>query len=143
MTKPTTLRSTQSGTYRNTAILATAALALIVLSACRKNDEKKYTWADRLPQSNCDTRTPEAKAKLGGCPKLADPQHPTPEEVSEFVDYMNKKQAIEGTVVMEGLEAPGCVKWKVDAYGQPAQYYTEQKQGCINVEEQLRKHHTP
>lgn len=112
--------------------------------ACSKNaDEKHYTWADRLPQSNCEPRTAQAKAQLGGCPKLADPQHPTPEEVRQFVDYMNKKQAIEGTVVMEGLEGPGCINWTVDADGQPGMHHTQQKQGCINVEEQLRKYHTP
>lgn len=144
MTTPITFRATQhGGTYLDRSILPILTLALIIVSTCRQN-EKKYTWADRFPQDDCVPRTPQAKAQLAGCPKLADPQHPTPQEAREFVEYMNKKQAIEGTVEMEGLQAPGCVEWRIDPRtGQPSSHHTEQKQGCINTEQQLKKFKIP
>ncbi len=118
------------------AILAAALFALSPLTGCKP--EKKYTWADRLPQSDCQPRTADAKAKLGTCPKLADSQHPTTDEVNEFVAYMNKKQQIEGTLETDGLEGPDCINWKVDPSGQPRSYRTDKKQGCISYGQPLQ-----
>lgn len=98
--------------YRRAAILCAAFLvAVILLSACAQ--KKKYTWADRFPQDDCNPRTAKARAELGGCPRLADPQHPTLEEKREFVEYMNKKNAIEGTYAGD-YYPPGCWKWSID-----------------------------
>ncbi len=93
------------------SILATA----FVFSACAQ--KKKYTWAGRLPHADCNPRTAQAKAQLGGCPKLADAQHPTLQEEQEFVTYMNKKDAIEGTDMDGTIAPPGCLKWFIDAGG--------------------------
>jgi hypothetical protein len=85
-----------------------ALIATVLLAALACHKEKQYTWKDILPTSGCDPRTPEARAKLGTCPKVADPQHPTQQEVQEFVAYMNKKDPIEGTMTLGDLAQPGC-----------------------------------
>ena len=97
--------------YRAVILCAALVTAAVVFSACAQ--KKKYTWADRFPQDDCNPRTAKAKAELGGCPKLADPQHPTLEEKREFVEYMNKKNAIEGTYAGD-YYPPGCWKWSID-----------------------------
>ncbi len=140
MSKPQRRRTTE----RSKSLIIGVALltAASAVTACKK--QKKYTWRDRLPTAGCDPRTAEAKAKIGACPKLADPKHPTPEEIREFVDYMNKKQEVEGTVATDGLEGPGCVQWRIDpGSGQPTSYHTEKKQGYISYEEQLRNFKLP
>lgn len=118
-------------------------LALLT-TACSHGATKKSTWADRLPTSDCQPRTQQARSELGGCPKLADPQHPTPPEAREFVNYMNRKQEIEGTVVPEGLDGPGCLQWRVDpSTGGPERYGTGSKQGCISIENAIKKFKLP
>lgn len=103
---------TGSGLGRPAAIIFVGLVtAAIALSACAQ--KKKYTWADRFPQDDCNPRTAKAKEELGGCPKLADPQHPTLEEKREFVEYMNKKNAIEGTM-LDQYYPPGCWKLSLD-----------------------------
>jgi hypothetical protein len=79
--------------WRFGSFLAVVFAAVIVLGACTQ--KKKYTWADRLPAADCNPRTAKAKAELGSCPELADPQHPTLQEEQQFVSYMNKKNAVE------------------------------------------------
>lgn len=102
--------------YRYAGAFGTAILmAAILLTACAQR--KKYTWADRLPAADCNPRTAKARAALGGCPKLADPQHPTLKEEQQFVTYMNKKDAIEGTQMVGTILPPGCYKWDIE-YGQ-------------------------
>lgn len=96
---------------RATILCAALVTALIVLSACAQ--KKQYTWADRFPQDDCNPRTVKAKEELGGCPRLADPQHPTLQEKQEFAEYMNKKNAIEGTYAGD-YYPPGCWKWSID-----------------------------
>lgn len=125
---------------------ASAGLTTLVLltTACSHANGKKYTWADRLPSSDCQPRTQQAQSALGACPKLIDLQHPAPEEVREFVRYMNRKQQIEGTVVPEGLDGPGCLQWRVNpSTGQPERYGTGRKQGCISVEDAIKKFNLP
>ena len=115
---------------RRQALIATALLAAL---ACHK--EKQYTWKDILPTSGCDPRTPVARAKLGTCPKVADPQHPTQQEVQEFVAYMNKKDPIEGTMTLGELAEPGCWEWQADpSTGRPALKRTAKKEGCEKLE---------
>ena len=116
--------------YLYTALLSGAVLA--GSTACKK--ENKYTWNHRLPLVGCNPRTLDAKAKLGDCPKLSDPQHPRPEEIQQFVDYMNRKDAVEGTVTDQGLNAPGCFQWRIDKYGQPERFRTDKKEGCVSLE---------
>lgn len=120
-------------------------IALVALAAgCSRGNQKKDTWADRLPTANCEPRTQQAKQQIGNCPALASPPHPTPQEVREFVDYMNKKQQIEGTVTHEGLEGPGCLQWRINsANGQPEMYATGKKQGCVSVEDAIKKFKLP
>jgi hypothetical protein len=100
--------------WRFGSFLAAVFAAVIVLGSCTK--KKKYTWADRLPAADCNPRTAKAKAELGGCPELADPQHPTLQEEQQFVSYMNKKDAIEGTEMDGTILPPGCYKWDIE-YG--------------------------
>lgn len=65
-------------------------------------------------------------------------------KVREFVDYMNKNQQIEGTVTNEGLEGPGCLQWRINsANGQPEMYATGKKQGCVSVEDAIKKFKLP
>lgn len=105
--------STGSGFYRAMGIFCTVIVtAVIVLSACARR--KQYTWANRLPDADCNPRTAKAKEQLRGCPKLADPQHPTLQEEQEFVTYMNKKDAIEGTDMGGVVLPPGCYRWSID-----------------------------
>jgi hypothetical protein len=123
------------------AVLATLAL---VATACSHGTTKRSTWADRLPTSDCQPRTRQAQIKLGGCPKLADVQRPTPAEVCEFVNYMNRKQGIEGTLVPEGLDGPGCLQWRVNpSTGRPERYGTGRKQGCVSVEDAINNFKLP
>jgi hypothetical protein len=129
--------------YRSSALVMLIALAALTAD-CSRGDQKKYTWADRLPTANCEPRTQQAKRQIGNCPSLASPQHPRPEEVREFVDYMNKKQQIEGTVTNEGLEGPGCLQWRINsANGQPEMYAAGKKQGCVSVEDPIKKFKLP
>jgi hypothetical protein len=124
------------------------ALPLLValtapLTSCSRAEQKNFTWSDRLPSSDCQPRTQQAREKVGFCPNLADPQRPAPHEVREFA-YMNRKQEIEGTVVPEGLEGPGCLQWRVNARtGQPERHTTGKKQGCISVEDAIKNFKLP
>ena len=130
-----------SKTLRQATLQAFIATALLGAVACHK--EKQYTWKDILPTSGCDPRTPEARAKLGSCPKVADPQHPTQQEVQEFVAYMNKKDAIEGTMTLGDLAQPGCWEWRADpSTDRPALKRTAKKEGCEKLEN-LRKYKLP
>lgn len=106
-------RNTGNDFWRRAGIFgASLAVIALVLSGCAQ--KKKYTWADRLPHADCNPRTAKAKAELGACPKLADAQHPTFQEQQEFVTYMNKKDAIEGTDMGGVILPPGCYKWSID-----------------------------
>jgi hypothetical protein len=112
--------------------LALTLIAATFTAACHK--AKNYTWQQVLPTVTCEPRTPQAKAQLGSCPKVADPQHPTPEEAQEYVDYMNKRDALEGTVGPQGFQGPGCLKWRIDpTSGQPTFDRTTKKEGCSNL----------
>jgi hypothetical protein len=105
--------NTRSGLYRRAGVFAVAIVAAaLVFSACAQR--KQFTWANRLPDADCNPRTARAKAELRGCPKLADPQHPTLQEEQEFVTYMNKKDAIEGTDMGGVIVPPGCYRWSID-----------------------------
>src|SRR5579875_4069727 len=108
-------RNTNTGSRRAGSCCAAFLAAVIVLGAC--SQKSKYTWADRLPHADCNPRTAQAKAELGGCPKLADPQHPTLQEEQQFVSYMNKKDAIEGTDMDGRIVPSGCYKWFIDVGG--------------------------
>ena len=119
--------------------LTLAAVALSI--ACHK--AKNYTWQQVLRTVSCEPRTSQAKAQLGGCPKVADLQHQTPDEIQEFVAYMNKKDAIEGTVDSGGFQGPGCLQWRIDsATGRPVSQKTGKKEGCSNLE-QLQNYKLP
>ncbi len=119
-----------------------AALFVIALTpACRK--AKNYSWQQVYRTVSCEPRTPQAKAQVGECPKLADLQHPTPDEVREYVDYMNRRDAIEGTVDPRGLEGPGCLQWRIDAATvRPTVTTTGKKEGCSNLQ-QLQNYKVP
>ena len=118
-----------------TRVLGRAGVAAALLGALACQKEKQYTWKDVLPTSGCDPQTPEARAKLGTCPKVADPQHPTRQEVQEFVVYMNKKDAIEGTMTLGELAQPGCWEWQADpSTDRPALKRTVKKEGCEKLE---------
>lgn len=134
---------TRNGFYWRAGIFSVAVVAaMIVLGACAQ--KKKYTWKDRMPTVDCTPRTAKAKAKLGGCPKLADYQHPTLEEQSEFVDYMNKKNAIEGTIMFGDYYPPGCLKWSVDPTSDVPKSTPIKKPGCEqNLEKKLRTYKLP
>lgn len=121
---------------------AALVAAAIVLSACAQ--KKKYTWADRFPQDDCNPRTAKAKEELGGCPKLADPQHPTLEEKREFVQYMNKKNAIEGTYAGD-YYPPGCWKVSIDPNTGDITAGPTGMKGCEkdNLEKKLRNFKIP
>jgi len=113
--------------------LALTLIALSLTAACHK--AKNYTWQQVLRTVSCDPRTPQAKTQLGSCPKVADLQHQTPEEVQEFIDYMNKKDVIEGTVDSGGFQGPGCLQWRIDPKtGRPVAHRTGKKVGCSNLE---------
>jgi hypothetical protein len=117
-------------------------LCVVALSgACHKANN--YTWQQVLRTVSCEPRTPQAKAQLGGCPKVADLQHQTPDEIQEFVAYMNKKDAIEGSVDSGGFQGPGCLQWRIDsATGRPVSQKTGKKEGCLNLE-QLQNYKLP
>ncbi len=121
--------------------LALTLTVVAITVACHK--AKNYTWQQVLQTVSCEPRTPQAKAQLGGCPKVADPEHPTPEEVQEYVAYMNKRDALEGTVGPQGFQGPGCMQWQIDpTTGRPAPQKTGKKQGCSNLE-QLQNYKLP
>ena len=132
--------------YSCTAILcAGIVLAAGVSTACHQGaEQKKYTWADRLPGADCNPRTANAKAQLGGCPKLADPQHPTSEEEQEFVAYMNKKDVIEGTNMDGAILPPGCYQWGINA-GQVNLRKVSNEQRCqgSDLEKKLQNYPSP
>ena len=132
--------------YRRVGIVCAALMvAAVVSTACHQDGtEKKYTWADRLPSADCNPRTPKAKADLGGCPSLTDPQHPTPEEEHEFVTYMNKKDAIEGTNMDGAILPPGCYQWGINA-GQVNFRKVSNDQHCqgSDLEKKLQNYPSP
>ncbi|MGH9451055.1 MAG: hypothetical protein ACRD11_11015 [Terriglobia bacterium] len=127
---------------RATILCAALATAVIVLSACAQ--KKQYTWADRFPQDDCNPRTAKAKEELGGCPRLADPQHPTLQEKREFVEYMNKKNAIEGTYAGD-YYPPGCWTWSIDSRTGDTTSGPTGMKGCDkdNLEKKLRNFKIP
>jgi hypothetical protein len=86
----------------------------ITLAACGGGQDQQQTWKDRMPNVDCTPRTPRAKAQLGACPTLADYLHPTLAEQSEVVRYLNRKNAIEGTIVFGDYLPPGCLTWSID-----------------------------
>jgi len=117
-------------------------MAAITVSACSQG--KKYTWANRFPQDDCNPRTAKAKDELGGCPKLANPQHPTLQEKRQFVNYMNKKNAIEGTILLGDYYPPGCWKWSVNPKTGAVDSGPTGKKGCgHNLEKKLRNYSLP
>jgi len=119
----------------------TALLLLVLTAACRKT--KNFSWQQVYRTVSCEPRTPQAKTQVGECPKLADLQHPTPDEVREYVDYMNRRDAIEGTVDSRGLEGPGCLQWRIDAAtDRPTVTTTGKKEGCSNLQ-QLQNYKVP
>ncbi len=130
----------RNGLSRFSCIALSIALSLIA-GACHK--AKNYSWQQVLRTVGCDPRTAQAKSQLGDCPKVADPQRPTSEEVQEFINYMNRKDALEGTLASGELQAPGCLQWRVDsATGQPTVERTSKKEGCSNAE-QLKNYKLP
>lgn len=134
---------TRRGFYWRAGIFFVAAVAAMIgLGACAQ--KKKYTWADRFPQDDCNPRTAKAKEELGGCPKLADPQHPTLQEKQEFVTYMNKKNAIEGTM-LDQYFPPGCWKWSIDPKTGDVTSGPTKMRGCQkdNLEKKLRNYKIP
>lgn len=121
--------------------LAATLIATALTAACHK--AKNYSWQQVLQTVSCEPRTSQAKAQLGGCPKVADLEHQTPEEVQEFVAYMDKKDAIEGTVDSGGFQGPGCLQWRIDpTTGRPMAQRTGKKLGCSNLE-QLQNYKLP
>jgi len=121
-----------------------AATFAIVLAATACHHGKQYTWADRFPQDDCNPRTARAKEQLGACPKLADPQHPTQKETQEFVDYMNRKNAIEGTMLLADYYPPGCWKWSVNPNTGNVDSGPTAKKDCgQNLEQKLRNSSVP
>jgi hypothetical protein len=132
-----------SGLWRQAEILcAGLMMAALVLSACAQ--KKKYTWRDRMPTVDCEPRTAKAREELGGCPKLADYQHPTLEEQREFVSYMNKKNAIEGTLMFGDYYPPGCLKWSADPTSDVPKSTPIKKPGCEqDLEKKLRNFSVP
>ena len=94
--------------------LTLCAVFAITLSACSGGHDQQYTWKDRMPTVDCAPRTPQAKAELKGCPKLADFQHPTLAEQREIVGYLNRKNQIEGTIDFGEYYPPGCATWTLD-----------------------------
>ena len=94
--------------------LTLCALVAITLSACSGGHDQQYTWKDRMPTVDCGPRTPQAKAELKSCPKLADFQHPTLAEQREIVGYLNRKNQIEGTIDFGEYYPPGCATWTLD-----------------------------
>ena len=118
-----------------------ALLLLLFAAACRKT--KNFSWQQVYRTVSCEPRTPQAKAQVGECPKLADLQHPTPEEVHEYVDYMNRRDAIEGTLNSGQLEGPGCLQWRIDdTTNRPTVTATGKKEGCSNLQ-QLQNYKVP
>jgi hypothetical protein len=111
-----------------------AALFLIALApACRK--AKNYSWQQVYRTVGCEPRTPQAKTQVGDCPKLADLTHPTPEEAREYVDYMNRRDAVEGTLNSGQLEGPGCLQWRINiTTDRPEVTRTGKKEGCSNLQ---------
>ena len=111
-----------------------AALFVIALApACRK--AKNYSWQQVYRTVSCEPRTPQAKTQLGECPKLADLTHPTPEEAREYVDYMNRRDAVEGTLNSGQLEGPGCLQWRINTTtDRPEVTRTDKKEGCSNLQ---------
>jgi len=118
-----------------------ALLLLLLAAACRKT--KTFSWQQVYRTVSCEPRTPQTKAQVGECPKLADLQHPTPDEVHEYVDYMNRRDAIEGTLNSGELEGPGCLQWRIDgASGRPTVTATGKREGCSNLQ-QLQNYKVP
>jgi hypothetical protein len=137
-----TIRAERALDWQVTISCAVLVAATIALGACAQ--KKKYSWADRLPAAGCNPRTAQAKAELGGCPKLADPQRPTLQEEREFVGYMNKKDAIEGTEMDGTVLPPGCYKWDIE-YGQVHSKRVSSDPKCLgpNLEKKLRTFKLP
>jgi len=119
-----------------------AALFVIALiPACRK--ARNYSWQQVYRTVSCEPRTPQAKTQVGDCPKLADLAHPTPEEVREYVDYMNRRDAVEGTLNSGQLEGPGCLQWRINTTtNRPEVTRTGKKEGCSNLQ-QLQNYKVP
>jgi hypothetical protein len=123
-------------------VFAAATLAAILLAGCHRG--KKYTWADRFPQDDCNPRTAKAKEELGGCPKLTDPQRPTPQEKQKFVTYMNRKNSIEGTILLGSYYPPGCWNWSVNPNTRDIDSGPTGKKNCgQNLEKKLRNFSVP
>ncbi len=136
-------RNTGSRLYRG-AVTSCASVIAVVLTITACHQGKKYTWADRFPQDDCNPRTAKAREELGSCPKLGDPQQPTLQEKHEFVDYMNKKNAIEGTILLGDYYPPGCWKWSVDPNTQDINSEPTGKKECgQNLGKKLRNYKIP
>lgn len=132
----------QADLYGHAGAICAAIVAVILLAGCRQG--KKYTWADRFPQDDCNPRTARAKEELGGCPKLADPKRPKLQEEREFVTYMNKKNAIEGTILLGTYYPPGCWRWSVNPSTQAIDSGPTGKKDCgQNLEKKLRNFSVP
>ena len=116
----------------------------ITLAACGGGQDNHQTWKDRMPNVDCTPRTPEAKAELKACPKLADSQHPTLAEQREIVGYLNRKNQIEGTIDFGEYYPPGCAAWTLDpANGVPKITPTYSAKCGNNFQERLREFNIP
>ena len=117
-----------------------AALITLTFVAC----SRQQSWKDRLPTVDCEPRTARAKAQLGPIPKLAHFEHPTLAEQQEIVRYLNRKNAIEGTVDFGDYYPPGCATWSVNPDGDVPKVNPIRKPGCGNdLEQKLRDFNIP
>jgi len=118
-----------------------AALTTIAFAACSRQQQ---SWKDRMPATDCEPRTARAKAELGPIPKLAHFEHPTLAEQQEIVRYLNRKNAIEGTVDFGDYYPPGCATWSVNPDGDVPKVNPIRKPGCGNdLEQKLRDFNIP
>ena len=124
--------------------LTLCALVAITLSACSGGHDQQYTWEDRMPTVDCGPRTPQAKAELKACPKLADFQHPTLAEQREIVGYLNRKNQIEGTIILGNYSPPGCLTWTVQPDNDVPKPNISTKPGCgYDLQQKLRDFNIP
>ena len=124
--------------------LTLCTVLAITLAACGGGHDQQYTWKDRMPTVDCGPRTPQAKAELKGCPKLADFQHPTLAEQREIVRYLNRKNQIEGTIDFTQYFPPGCYTWTVDPTSDVPKGHPQHSAECHNnLEEKLRDFNIP
>ncbi|MGA2987204.1 MAG: hypothetical protein ABSG32_25700 [Terriglobia bacterium] len=116
----------------------------ITLAACGGGQDNHQTWKDRMPTVDCTPRTPQAKAELKACPKLADYLHPTRAEQREIVGYLNRKNQIEGTIDFTQYFPPGCYTWTFDPTSDVPKGHPQHSAECHNnLQEKLRDFNIP